>query len=404
MSFVIVAVVMLAVAAGCVAVPLWRARSRPRPSSEDANRAIHAARAEELDQDLASGRLAQNDYAAARRDLDLELTDALLISRQEQERSAQAHGKHWIAGMAAALLVVVAAVLYWQLGNWRAGVEGVRQASVASVEQMVTQLAQRLRTTDQNDLQGWEMLAHAYLLMGRYQDAADAYARARSLSGDGNSEVLAGYGEALALADPNEFMSKAMPAFEKALQLDPRNPQALWYGGLGALERGDKNVAIARWNALLAQHPPAEYQSIIEKAITAAGGTVNPSNGIAADPAAATLAGGIQIEVTLASRLRGKVKPDETLYVFAEPVGQTTGPPLAVRRFQVSDLPLHVRLTDNDSMTSGRKLSSFKEVNLIARISRSGAPQQRSGDLVGTAIWHVGDKTTANVRIDDVTP
>ncbi len=400
MSFILVAALMVLAAAACVAVPLWRVRARQRPSTDAANRAVHAARVEELDRDLLVGRLAQEDYAAARRDLDTDLDASLRDTQVARERIAQARGNRIFAGAIALLMVVVTGALYWQLGSWRVGVEGIKQASVYSVEQMVVQLAHRLNTTDQNDLQGWEMLGHAYLLMGRYADAADAYSRARALSSDGNAEVLAGYGEAVALADPDDFMSKAAPAFEKALQLDPRNPQALWYGGLGALERGDKTLAVSRWQVLLAQDPPPEYRAIIEKSIVEAGGTITP----ASESRTFAVTASVSVHVTLAPSLRDKVSPDEALFVFAEPVGQSGGPPLAVRRFQVRDLPLDITLSDADSMLADRKLSDYSKVNIIARISKSGTPMPKAGDLTGNTEWRIGNKVAANIYIRNIVP
>lgn len=279
MIFLTIVVIMIVVAALCVAVPLWRARARSQLSADNANRGIYSARAEELQADVAAGRLAPADYAAALRDLERELSLTLDNSRQEHDLATKSHGNHVTAAIVGVIIVVAAGISYWQLGNWRVGVEGTQQASVASVEDMVAQLAHRLHTTDPKDLRGWETLGHAYMLMSRYQDAADAYSHARVLSSDGNAEDLASYGEAVALANPADFMAKAMPAFEKALKLDPKNPQALWYGGLGALQNGDKQLAVSRWNALLEQDPPAEYKRIIEKAITAAGGTVVNASG-----------------------------------------------------------------------------------------------------------------------------
>ncbi|MGB9428266.1 MAG: c-type cytochrome biogenesis protein CcmI [Gammaproteobacteria bacterium] len=402
MSFILLAALMLLTAAACVAIPLWRAHPKQRPSTDAANRAVHSARIEELDRDLAAGRLAQEDYAAAHRDLDTELDVSLRDAQHDRERAAKTHGSSLVAGIVALLMITVAGVLYWQLGSWRAGVEGVQQASVFSVEQMVVQLAHRLKTTDPNDLPGWEMLGHAYLLMGRYADAADAYSHARTLSADGNAEVLASYGEAVSLASPDDFMGKAMPAFEKALQLEPSNPQALWYGGLGALERGDKNLAVSRWQALLTQNPPPEYRAIIEKSIVAAGGTLAPAGQANATQASTVAA--IHIRVTLAASLRGKVSPDETLFVFAEPAGQGAGPPLAVRRFQVRDLPLNVTLSDADSMLDGRKLSAFAKVNIVARISKNGAPMPQAGDLTGQILWHTGANMPVHIQISTILP
>ena len=398
MSFIVAAFVMILVAAACVAVPLWRARIKQPLSTEVANRAVHAARVEELERDVATGRLAPEDYAAARRDLDKELEANLRDSQQTHKRAVELHGNRLLAGTIAVLLTVTAALLYWRLGNWRAGVEGVQQASVVSVEQMVAQLAHRLETTDQNDLDGWVTLGHAYLLMGRYTDAANAYAHARTLSNDSNSEIMASYGEAIALADPNDFMNKAMPAFEKALQLDPRNPQALWYGGLGALEQGNKSLAVFRWRALLAQDPPPEYRAIIEKSIAAVGGNTAPT-ATSTDTGLKT-SGEIRVRVTLDARLRNRTSPDETVFVFAEPTGQSNSPPLAVRRFQVRDLPLEITLSDTDSMIPGHSISRLSRAKIVARISKDGTPVAHAGDLLGQANWQAGRSSAVSVLID----
>ncbi|HKT32408.1 MAG TPA: c-type cytochrome biogenesis protein CcmI [Gammaproteobacteria bacterium] len=401
MSFVVAAAVMILIAAACVGIPLWRTRARLSPATDAANRAVHAARVEELERDVATGRLASEDFGAARRDLDRELETSLREARQVREQALKAPGHRVTAIGVAALLIIASGVLYWQLGNWRAGIEGVQQASVVSVEQMVAQLAQRLATTDKNNLQGWEELGHAYLLMGRYADAENAYQQARRLSGDENAEVLAGYGEAVALADPDEFMSTAMPAFEKALKLDPRNPQALWYGGLGALQQGNKVLAVSRWNALLAQNPPAEYRAIIEKAIAAAGGAVAPA---ANSEAVASSGRSIHVRVTLDARLRNQVSPDETLFVFAEPVGERGGPPLAVRRFQVRDLPIEVTLSSADAVIAGHDLASVARATIVARIASRGTAMPQPGDLVGQAGWQSGRNRPVNILIDKVLP
>ena len=393
MSFILIAAVMILLAAACVAVPLWHRHTRPPLSVDTANRAVYAARVEELERDVAAGRLAPEDHAAALRDLDAELETNLHAVQRVRERAVDTRGSRVIASAAAVLLMVVASFLYWRLGNWRAAIEGVQQASVASVERMVARLAHRLETRDPTDLRGWSMLGHAYLLMGRYADAETAYAHARSLSGDKDPDILASYGEAVALADPQDFMSKAMPVFEKALQLDPRNPRALWYGGLGALERGDKTLAVSRWQALLAQDPPPDYRAIIEKSIVAAGGTLARAPQAAAVAAADT----IRVRVTLGAGLRAQVSPDASVFVFAEPAGQAAGPPLAVRRFQVHDLPLDISLSDADSMLPGRGLAGVSRAKIVARISKSGAAGAQPGDLYGQATWQAG--MTDPVRI-----
>lgn len=385
MMFIALAVLLVLAAAAAVAVPLWRGTTASAPA--DTADATHSLQLEELERDLASGALAETDYQAARRDMQAEFT------RSDAEMHATT-GRGWRRGSALVALLFVlitAPLLYWKYGSWRTGVEGVEQASVPAVEEMVAGLAERLHSTDGNDLQGWVMLGHSYVVMGRYPDALDAFTHAHALAGDGNADVLSGYAEAITLADPSKFMDQALPLFERVLKLDAANPQGLWYGGLGAFERGDKKLAVSRWQALLKQDPPAEYRQVIEKYIVAAGGKVT---------APATMAGGIHIHVSLAPALAAQVKPDETLFVFALPAGGAGGPPLAARRLQAGQLPLDITLTDQDSPIPGRTLSGRAEVLVMARISVSGTPEQHPGDLLGQAQWDAASGKPVTIVID----
>ena len=57
--------------------------------------------------------------------------------------------------------------------------------------------------------------------------------------------------------------------------------------------------------------------------------------------------------------------------------------PLAIVRKQVKDLPLQVRLDDSMSMMEGMNLSSVAEVQVLARITKTGNAMPQSGDLEG---------------------
>jgi cytochrome c-type biogenesis protein CcmH len=248
MVFILIASAMLCIAAACVVVPLWRGRTTGDTPYEMAYRTEHADQLDELARDLADGRLAAEDHDAARRDLDHELEASLRHAGTGSSTKVKAH--RILAVATGALLLIGMGVGYWQLGNWRIAVEGVPAATTHEMDMMVAHLSRRLHTRDQNDLQGWVMLGNAYVLMDRYKDAVEALGRARKLSGDSDPGLLASYAEALTLAEPDQFMQKAAPLFEKVLQNDPTNIRALWYGGLAALNRGDKTLAVQRWRKI----------------------------------------------------------------------------------------------------------------------------------------------------------
>ncbi|HEY3645952.1 MAG TPA: c-type cytochrome biogenesis protein CcmI [Gammaproteobacteria bacterium] len=386
MSFFLVAAVMMLIACLAVGLPLWRGRAHASAGMAQANRGVHASRLQELQEDLQNGRLSAEDHAAAQRDLERDLAAGAQDSAFHAARPSR------IAAVISIMVVLAAAAgLYWRYGSWRVGSEGLQAASAQAVIQMVDDLAARLHTPEgQADLQGWTMLGHSYMIMGRYPDALDAFGHARALSKDSDPQVLSSYAESVALSDPDAFMDKALPVFEQVLKMDPHNVQALWYGGLGALQRGDRSLAVQRWNAVLAQDPPAEYRRVIEKAIAAAGGTAEKTEGVEGGATATMTA--ISVHVSLAPSLAAKATPDATVFVYVQPKDGAGGPPLAARRFKVSDLPLDLRLSDQDAVLPGRVISAYADVVVSARISSSGTPAPRAGDLMGRAGWHTGGK------------
>jgi len=382
-TFYVLAALMLLVAGAAVVLPLWHPSLRLRTGAAAANRQIHAARLNELQDDVDNGRLSLEDHASARLDLERDLA----ATPGEDKVLPAVAPRRITAVIMLVLMLSAGGILYWFFGAWRVGADGVEAASAQAVVDMVAALDKRLHTpAGEDDLQGWDMLGHSYMIMGRYADALQAFAQARRLSSDSNPQELAGYAEALTLSDPESFTDKALPLFEKTLQLDPHNVQALWYGGLGALQRGDKTLAISRWNAILVQDPPQDYRSYIEKAISDAGGV----------PAPAVAQVSISVHLSLDPALAKSVAPDTTLFVYAQPKGGAGGPPLAVRRLQVKDLPLDLSLSDQDAVVPGRVISAYDDLQVTARVSRSGTAAPHAGDLIGRGEW---SKAAAGKRI-----
>jgi cytochrome c-type biogenesis protein CcmH len=57
--------------------------------------------------------------------------------------------------------------------------------------------------------------------------------------------------------------------------------------------------------------------------------------------------------------------------------------PLAVQRLRVSDLPVTLTLDDSMAVMPAMRLSTFPQVVVGARISKSGQATPQSGDLEG---------------------
>lgn len=84
--------------------------------------------------------------------------------------------------------------------------------------------------------------------------------------------------------------------------------------------------------------------------------------------------------LSLSDRASKIVQPDDTVFIFARAVD---GPrmPVAVLQRPASDLPLDFLLNDSQAMSADAKLSSYGEVVVTARISRSGVATEALQEL-----------------------
>jgi cytochrome c-type biogenesis protein CcmH len=78
--------------------------------------------------------------------------------------------------------------------------------------------------------------------------------------------------------------------------------------------------------------------------------------------------------------------------------------PLAVLRRQVRDLPFAFALDDSMAMAPGTKLSGHPRVIVAARVSKSGDPAPKPGDLQGASSPVANDAQGVSVVIDTVLP
>jgi hypothetical protein len=117
----------------------------------------------------------------------------------------------------------------------------------------------------------------------------------------------------------------------------------------------------------------------------------------AAAPAGAAISG----TVVLAPSLAPQARPTDTVFIFARAV---EGPPmpLAVIRKQVKDLPISFTLDDSMAAWPAAKVSSFPQVVVTARVSKSGEGQPRDGDLQGQSPPVSAGAAGLHIEIGDV--
>jgi cytochrome c-type biogenesis protein CcmH len=272
---------------------------------------------------------------------------------------------------------------------------------------MVDTLAAKLRDNP-NDVDGWALLGRSYFVLGRYADAAEAYASGSRVVNDQEPDLLVNQGESLALAGERNLQGRPMDLFRAALALDPDHGKALWYAGLAAEQAGVTADARRYWTALSNQTLPEELRTLLDARLQRLGGAIaTPAPGPAAATATATATAApvLRLDVSIAAELTAQAPDDAVLFVFARAAG---GPPmpLAVHRGRAGDLPRRIVLDDSMSMQPGLNLSGFDRWEVVARISRAGGVQAASGDLQGSltvARPELGEAALV-LQIDQVIP
>ena len=95
------------------------------------------------------------------------------------------------------------------------------------------------------------------------------------------------------------------------------------------------------------------------------------------------VAASIDVQVSLSAALHEQVAGSDTLFVYARAL-QGPPMPLALVRMNAAALPVRVTLDDTRAMIAEMNLSSVEQVEVVARISKSGQAKMQSGDFYGS--------------------
>jgi cytochrome c-type biogenesis protein CcmH len=432
-EFVLMAAVMVAVALIVLLPPLLRGRrAGAAVDQQKTNLAILKDQLAELDRDQQAGRIDPAAYAETRADLERRVLEETQAGGGAPAGSG--HGPRWVAVAVAVALPVVAGLLYARFGDPNALNPALMQTAAAGgdahgtdakqIEDMIQALEERLKKEPDN-ANGWATLARTYYAQGRFDLAANAYAKLAALIPD-NADILADQADALAMARGRKIAGEPLALVQKALKLDPKQWKALAIAGTEAFDRQDYKGAVDYWERLQKSLPPdapigQQIVGSIDEARKLGGmppapRTVPPTElaqgklpanhppleaqkGAPAAAAGATIGG----TVDLGAEFKAKAQPSDIVLIFAR-AAEGSRMPLALTRVQVKDLPAKFTLDESMAMSPNMTIASVPEVIVGARISRSGAPMPTSGDLEGLSKpVKVGAKDVA-VTIDRVLP
>jgi len=429
-------------AGGLIALALWfilppllrRETPTDAPDQDSLNLAVFEQRLKELEDDRTATLIDEQSYLAARHDLERELLYDVDETKSQATPHPASAASRWLLAIILATAVPTSAVLLYldigspeiidqiELGpNQVAENEnGAEAQSAASLEELVDRLEKRLKQEPEN-LDGWLMLGRTYFATDQFDKGLDAFEKAYSLAPD-EIPVMLAYAEALAAASPTKSLAgKPAELIQAALEQDPQDPTARWLNGMIDFQNNRFQEAADAWQKILDTLEPGSEEAknlgqMVTEARNRAGQTTTSataqtpatqpttSEKTPAQETSATTAASLKVKVSLDPTIAAQAAPEDTVFVFAR---ATQGPPmpLAAQRIQVKDLPADVTLDDSQAMSPALKLSSASQVNVGARVSKSGNATPQAGDLQGVSgPLAVGETSEVSVVIDSVRP
>ncbi|MBV4530711.1 c-type cytochrome biogenesis protein CcmI [Pseudomonas sp. SWRI107] len=355
---------LLLAALAFLLVPILRGRRQQAEQDRTAlNVALYEERVAELAGQQAAGVLDAEQLAKGRD----EAARELLADTERDDAARQGQLGKAVPLLAAVLVPALALGLYLHYGAADKVALTQEFASAPKNMQDMTARLERAVQAQPDSAEGVYFLGRAYMAEQRPADAAKAFARAVALAGR-QPELLGQWAQAQYFAADKQWSAQLQALTDEALKADPNEVTSLGLRGIAAFEGERFDEAIGYWQRLLAQLPEGDASRAALQ-----GGIDRAADKLKAGGGKVVATARLKVRVELAAELKGKVRPDDTVFIFAR---ASNGPPmpLAAKRVTVAQLPIEVELSDADAMMPQMKLSDFSEVQLVARVSRAGQP------------------------------
>ena len=396
---------MMAVVMLVLSVALWRGSQQGARlaahqadaihNPAEANAAVYRDQMAELDREFVMGNLNYEELKAARDELSQRLladvgveglTDTAVAHTPAASAATVLWRKPWLSIALLVFVVPVSSMLmYSVLGEPAAldpmalkqGVNASDEVTPEKLTEMATALTRRLQD-EPNSMEGWVMLGRVQRARGHFEESAEAYGKALTLSRDDNLSIERA--EVLSQKNGGSFAGEPWAIIQRVLTADPLHLNALFLAGSASYAEMNFNTALRYWErareVVPADSPDApELDRAIAEARDKMGLPAIPLRAVSAAMAASSISG----RVTLFKEIQGLVAPTDTVFVYATPV---TGSrmPVAIVRTTADKLPLDFVLDDSTAMNPSVKLSGMAEVTVRVRISKSGQAVAQAGD------------------------
>ena len=280
----------------------------------------------------------------------------------------------------------------------------------SEVNKMIKKLEQKLKKDD-DDLNGWILLARSYFDSNKYKKSIYAYEKALGLSPD-QPDLIADLADAITMDNNGTITAKTKDLLMHALEIDPNHNKTLALLATFSMKENETKKAIFYWSKLKESVAENSFDSKkIEQIIktlraesnqsTLASSNINPQKIIKG-------------EVFLSSDAlnyfnKNPISSKTVIFIIAK--SDSDNPmPIAVSKIDLlpyQDLfsknkKINFEISDSNSMIKNRNLSQFEVIRLHAKLSYQGSVIPKLGDLFSEEVLVKKNTKTVNLSLSKV--
>ncbi len=321
----------------------------------------------ELQQDLDQGLIDKEQFDLALEEISSTLAIELDQNNSKSLKSGNTNVAIWLVVV---LLPVFSIGVYQQLStdNSAATVASASSSKPLSLEQSVIKIEQRLQNNPK-DIEAWKMLGLGYFELKQIKKSLAAYEKAYQLDPK-DPRLLVEYASTLISANNDQFVGRPVALIKEALELDPNAPDALYLAGMFAVSVQDFELAKGLWGKALNALPE---QSSDRQALLSILAELNRvENGKVSNT--------VTVNVAISDKILASRSADDYLMIYVK-AAKGRPMPIAIEKIKIKDFNGQVVLSDMNSVMPTKLLSEHGQVLVVARLSRTGSAMRQADDI-----------------------
>lgn len=341
---------------------------------EDSGKSFLAIRKQEVAEELAAGRLTDNEAKQLNADI---VSEAQYINQHGALTLNKEVRWARIALSAAVAVILVGSVFLYQRLGFAPDVMFTQKMveRSASDEDISEFLNYRVARYDRAE--DWYYLASEQVLAGDYPAAIASYRRVlKKLEVDSADRVnvQVELAQAMFYANNNTVSQTMRETVAEVLKTAPNNVKALGLQGIIDFDAADYQAAVMTWQKAIRLGSDRQERMDLLSGIAAA----RKQGGITEEQVPALITHRLQLQLVLE---KGVLSNDDVFLVYAKSSDQPM--PIAIQRISAAEFGVPIVLTNIDNLMPGKTLSDVEQVEVVVKRSQNNAQDLTQGEIVG---------------------